>query len=87
LDGTVSTLATDNAKLQTSLTQAEARLAESYSDQARMDQELGVRHELAEKLRGQLRELEKEKRDLTRRYNEQARFQWTILFHMLTLSL
>jgi hypothetical protein len=52
-----------------------------------MDQELGVRHELAEKLRGQLRELEKEKRDLTRRYNEQARFQWTIRFHMLTFSL
>jgi chromosome segregation ATPase len=74
LDGTVSTLATDNAKLQTSLTQAEARLAEFYADQARMDQELGVRHELAEKLRGQLRELEKEKRDLTRRYNEQVRF-------------
>ncbi|KAG8840648.1 hypothetical protein FRB91_005841, partial [Serendipita sp. 411] len=72
LDNTVSTLAADNAKLQTSLTQTENRLTEFYADQARMDNELAVRHELAEKLRGQLREFEREKRELTRRYNEQT---------------
>ena len=68
----MSTLATQNANLQTSLTQAEARLAELYADQNRTEEELGMRHELAEKLRSQLRDVEKEKRDLTRRYNEQV---------------
>ncbi|KIM23699.1 hypothetical protein M408DRAFT_332190 [Serendipita vermifera MAFF 305830] len=72
LDGTVSTLATENASLQTSLSQAEARMAELYADQSRTEDELAVRNELAEKLRSQLREVEKEKRDLTRRYNEQT---------------
>lgn len=72
LDGTVSSLAAENASLQTSLNQAETRISELYADQARMDEELSVRNNLAEKLRAQLRELEKEKRDLTRRYNEQT---------------
>ncbi|KAG8816162.1 hypothetical protein FRC17_000408 [Serendipita sp. 399] len=72
LDSTVSSLAAENAKLQTSLTQIENRLTEVYADQARMDNELAVRHELAEKLRAQIREFEKEKRELTRRYNEQT---------------
>jgi len=34
--------------------------------------ELGQRIEVAEKLRTQVRDLEKEKRDLHRRYNEQV---------------
>lgn len=69
----MSNLVTENSGLQSNLSQAETRLAELYADQARMDEELGVRHELAEKLRTQLREFEKEKRDLTRRYKEQVR--------------
>ncbi|PVF97254.1 hypothetical protein CPB86DRAFT_735208 [Serendipita vermifera] len=72
LDSTVSTLSTENTTLQTALTRAETRLTELYADQARTDEELGLRHELAEKLRSQIRELEKEKRELTRRYNEQT---------------
>lgn len=82
LDSTVSTLATQNASLQTSLTQAETRMAEFYADQARAEEELGMRHELAEKLRSQLREVEKEKRELTRRYNEQVRLNTR--YHILT---
>ncbi len=72
LDSTVSTLATENASLQTSLTQTETRMAELYADQGRTEEELGMRHELAEKLRSQLREVEKEKRELTKRYNDQV---------------
>ncbi len=68
----MSSLAAENASLQTSLNQAETRISELYADQARMDQELSLRNNLAEKLRTQLRELEREKRDLTRRYNEQV---------------
>jgi len=37
-----------------------------------MDEELSARIEVTEKLRAQVRELEKEKRDLHRRYNEQV---------------
>lgn len=37
-----------------------------------MDEELSARIEVAEKLRSQVRELEKEKRDVHRRYNEQT---------------
>lgn len=47
-------------------------MTELYADQARAEEELGLRHELAEKLRSQLKEVEKEKRELTRRYNEQV---------------
>lgn len=51
---------------------AETRLAELYADQGRMEEEMAARMEVTEKLRTQVRELEKEKRDLQKRYNEQA---------------
>ncbi len=79
LDSTVSNLANENAKLQTTLTQAESRLSEYYTEQSRMDQELGVRMDLAEKLRAQLRDMEKEKRELTKRYQDQvSRFMYRL---------
>jgi predicted nuclease with TOPRIM domain len=72
LDGTVSSLTKENGNLQTALSQAEARLHELYADQARWEEELSNRHQLADNLRAQLRELEKEKRELTKRYNDQV---------------
>jgi hypothetical protein len=52
---------------------AESRLNDLYVDQARMEEEMAARIEVSEKLRAQVRELEREKRDLQRRYNEQVR--------------
>lgn len=37
-----------------------------------MEEEMATRIEVAEKLRSQVRELEKEKRDIQRLYNEQV---------------
>ena len=37
-----------------------------------MEEEMAARMEVIEKLRTQVRELEKEKRDIQRRYNEQV---------------
>lgn len=37
-----------------------------------MDEELSARMDVIEKLRAQVKELEKEKRDIQRRYNEQV---------------
>lgn len=56
------------------LNSAESRLNDLYADQARMEEEMAARIEVAEKLRAQVKELEREKRDLQRRYNEQVRF-------------
>ena len=74
-DQTITTLKTDNGSLQSSLNAAETRLAELYADQGRMEEEMAARIEVAEKLRSQVRELEKEKRDIQRRYNEQVCLQ------------
>ena len=71
-DQTITALKTDNGSLQSSLNAAETRLAELYADQGRMEEEMAARIEVAEKLRSQVRELEKEKRDIQRRYNEQV---------------
>ena len=54
------------------LNAAETRLNELYTEQNRMEEEMAARIEVVEKLRTQVRELEKEKRDLHRRYNEQV---------------
>ena len=74
-DQTITALKTDNGSLQSSLNAAETRLAELYADQGRMEEEMAARIEVAEKLRSQVRELEKEKRDIQRRYNEQVCLQ------------
>lgn len=47
-------------------------MAELYADQSRAEDEMGARIEVIEKLRSQVKELEKEKRDAIRRYNEQV---------------
>ena len=71
-DQTISTLTGENDIIQSALNTAETRLNEFYADQGRMEEEMATRIEVAEKLRSQVRELEKEKRDIQRLYNEQV---------------
>ncbi|KAI0080251.1 hypothetical protein K474DRAFT_1657960 [Panus rudis PR-1116 ss-1] len=71
-DATIATLKSENEQLTSALNAAETRLTELYADQGRMEEEMAARIEVADKLRNQVRELEKEKRDLQRRYNEQT---------------
>ncbi|KAK0465195.1 uncharacterized protein EV420DRAFT_1513269 [Desarmillaria tabescens] len=69
---TIATLSSENHQLTTALNAAEARLNELYADQSRSEIELAQRIDISEKLRDQVRELEKERRDIQRRYNEQT---------------
>lgn len=71
-DQTIASLTSENDVIMSSLNAAESRLNDLYADQARMEEELVARIEVIDKLRSQVRELEKEKRDLQRRYNEQT---------------
>ncbi|KAJ4483991.1 hypothetical protein C8R41DRAFT_910789 [Lentinula lateritia] len=71
-DQTISTLGKENDDLTSALHAAEIRLNDLYAEQSRSEQELAQRIDISEKLRSQVRELEKEKRDLLRRYNEQT---------------
>lgn len=71
-DQTIKTLTEENANFSTALNTVEGRLYEFYTEQARMEEEMAARIEVTEKLRTQVRELEKERRDLHRRYNEQT---------------
>lgn len=64
---------TENNNLTSALSAAETRLNELYTEQSRWEMEIVQRMDIAEKLREQVREVEKEKRDLQRRYNEQVR--------------
>ncbi|KAG8906199.1 hypothetical protein FRB99_007415 [Tulasnella sp. 403] len=68
----VTATTAENDNLAAALSVAESRLAELYSEQARMEEDMAARVELVEKLRIQVKELEKEKRDALRRYNEQT---------------
>ena len=69
----IASLRTENHNITTALHAAETRVSELYADQSRMEEELAARIEVIDKLRSQVRELEKEKRDTQRRYNEQVR--------------
>ncbi|EGO05283.1 hypothetical protein SERLA73DRAFT_164838 [Serpula lacrymans var. lacrymans S7.3] len=71
-DQTISTLTQTNNSLSSALNEADSRLNDFYADQSRMEEEMSARIEIADKLRAQVRELEKEKRDVQRRYNEQT---------------
>ncbi|KAJ7235903.1 hypothetical protein B0H12DRAFT_1256962 [Mycena haematopus] len=71
-DETIATLSTENANLTSALHAAEIRINELYTDQSRSELDLAQRIEISENLRAQVRELEKEKRDVQRRYNEQT---------------
>ena len=74
---TIIILTEENSNFSTALNAAETRLYEFYTEQARMEEETAARIEVTEKLRAQIRELEKEKRDLHRRYNEQVGPQYS----------
>ncbi|KAF8640788.1 hypothetical protein AX17_000437 [Amanita inopinata Kibby_2008] len=69
---TINTLTSENANLTSALNAAESRLNELYTEQSRSEVELAQRIDIIDKLRAQVRELEREKRDLQRRYNEQT---------------
>ena len=71
-DQTIEGLTAENVKLSSALSAAEVRLNELYTEQSRSEAEMAQRIEVAEKLREQVRELEREKRDIQRRYNEQV---------------
>ena len=72
-DQTIAALTTENDNLTSALKTAESRLTELYAEQNRMEEEMAARIDITEKLRTQVRELEKDKRDIQRRYNEQVR--------------
>ncbi|KAJ7631098.1 hypothetical protein FB45DRAFT_979237 [Roridomyces roridus] len=71
-DQEIVTLTSENTNLSSAIKAAETRINELYTDQSRSELELAQRIEISENLRSQLRELEKEKRDIQRRYNEQT---------------
>jgi len=73
-DQLISNYVTENTNITSALSSAESRLNELYAEQSRWEADLAQRMDISEKLREQVRELEKEKRDLQRRYNEQASF-------------
>ncbi|KZT75170.1 hypothetical protein DAEQUDRAFT_659280 [Daedalea quercina L-15889] len=76
-DQTIATLTAENGTLDSALKTAESRLTEMYAEQNRMEEEMAARIDITEKLRTQVRELEKDKRDIQRRYNEQVRIKAT----------
>ena len=71
-DQVIVTLKSETHNLNSALHNAETRLTELYGDQNRMEEEMAARIEVIDKLRFQLKEMEKEKRDVLRRYNEQV---------------
>lgn len=71
-DQIISTMKSENDNLQSALHAAETRLTEMYADQGRMEEDLAARIEVIDKLRNQTRDLEREKREMQRRYNEQV---------------
>ncbi|KAF8516206.1 hypothetical protein BU17DRAFT_51160 [Hysterangium stoloniferum] len=68
----IGELTKENDTMTSALHAAETRLTELYSDQSRMEEDMANRLEIAEKLRAQVRELEKDKREALRRYAEQT---------------
>ena len=77
-DQLINTYLEENGSLTSALSSAETRVNELYTEQARWEAELAQRIEVADKLREQVRELEKEKRDVQRRYNEQVRLVFAV---------
>lgn len=71
-DQLISNYVTENLNLTSSLTAVETRVNELYAEQSRWEMDLAQRIDISEKLREQVRDLEKEKRDIQRRYNEQV---------------
>ncbi|EJD52179.1 hypothetical protein AURDEDRAFT_111618 [Auricularia subglabra TFB-10046 SS5] len=71
-DQQITQLQEENDNLSQTLSAAETRMSELYAEQERFESEMEGRLELIDKLRTQVRDLEKEKRDIQRRYNEQT---------------
>lgn len=71
-DQELANLTSENENLSSALNAIESRVAELYTEQGRMEEELAGRLDIVDKLRSQMRELEKDKRDLQKRYNEQV---------------
>lgn len=71
-DQSISNLTKENDDLTAALHTTEQRVNELYAEQSRSEVELSQRIDISDKLRAQVRELEKEKRDIQRRYNEQV---------------
>lgn len=80
-EATIASLTSDNLTLHTAIAAAETRITDLYEEQARMEDELAARNIVTEKLRNQIREIEKEERDLRKRYNDQVGTQ--VLIYML----
>ncbi|KAG6885456.1 hypothetical protein C0993_001536 [Termitomyces sp. T159_Od127] len=70
-DQIIASLTAENNELASALSAGETRLNELYAEQSRSELELAQRIDVAEKLRSQVRDLEREKREIQRRYNEQ----------------
>jgi hypothetical protein len=62
----------DRARLGKDLDTAKRRIDELLNEQARMEDELSGRIEVLDKLRANVRELEREKKEATKRYREQV---------------
>ncbi|CAE6463576.1 unnamed protein product [Rhizoctonia solani] len=78
-DDAIAKLESRIANLDTNMLQGESRLSELYADQerweaerAKLEREIAKKTTVIDKLRIQLRELEKENRECTRRLTEQA---------------
>lgn len=71
---TIADITTENANLTSTLNAAEIRLHDLYTEQGRMEEDMATKLQLIEKLRTQIRDAEKEKRDSHRRYTEQVHF-------------
>ncbi|KAF8486649.1 hypothetical protein JB92DRAFT_3130814 [Gautieria morchelliformis] len=65
-------LTTGNATVLSTLHAAGSRLAVLYADQSRMEEDIVTCMEIAEKRRSQVQDLEREKREVLRRYTEQT---------------
>lgn len=55
----IASLTAENDNVMSALNTTESRLNEMYVDQARMEEEMAARIEVSEKLRAQVRELER----------------------------
>jgi len=75
---TIASLTSECSNLHTAIVTAETRIRDLYEEQARMEDELADRNVVTEKLRNQIREVEKEERDLRKRYNDQVSMHFPI---------
>lgn len=62
----------DRVRLEKDLDTAKRRIDELLNEQARMEDELSGRIEVLDNLRANVRELEREKKEATKRYREQV---------------